>query len=485
MFHLHCLFSLFKDTVVNLLLIGMHLLWIASVCAVFVVVMFTLLYWITKRLLLLRHKIQHKNFQSKNLDVSIGFFHPYCNAGGGGERVLWCAVKAIQEKYPQVRCIIYTGDNDASPDEILKKAKQRFNISIDQPVEFIYLKWRRAVESDLYPHCTLLAQSLASMVLGFEALLKFVPTVYLDTMGYAFTIPIFKYLGSCRVGCYVHYPTISTDMLATVAKRRANYNNAGVIAKSPMLSEAKLFYYHMFAYFYAVVGKTCQLVMVNSSWTKMHILDLWRIPEVTFCVYPPCDVSSFEEIPIESAMDPKLTKNIVSVAQFRPEKDHTLQIRSFNQFLLSISENERLMYKLILIGGCRHSEDEELVKSELDVSQYVEFKLNISFDELKVELALGTIGLHTMWNEHFGIGVVECMAAGLVVLAHDSGGPKMDIVKQFNDLPTGFLAHDVDTYAEQMSKIFQMSSEEILKLKLNARESFLECLLSHTSTIKD
>ena len=29
---------------------------------------------------------------------TIGFFHPYCNAGGGGERVLWCAIKAIQKK---------------------------------------------------------------------------------------------------------------------------------------------------------------------------------------------------------------------------------------------------------------------------------------------------------------------------------------------------------------------------------------------------
>lgn len=33
-----------------------------------------------------------------------------------------------------------------------------------------------------------------------------------------------------------------------------------------------------------------------------------------------------------------------------------------------------------------------------------------------------------MWNEHFGISVVELMAAGLVVIAHNSGGPKLDII---------------------------------------------------------
>lgn len=26
------------------------------------------------------------------------FFHPYCNAGGGGERVLWTAVQTVQER---------------------------------------------------------------------------------------------------------------------------------------------------------------------------------------------------------------------------------------------------------------------------------------------------------------------------------------------------------------------------------------------------
>jgi alpha-1,2-mannosyltransferase len=45
---------------------------------------------------------------------AVGFFHPYTNDGGGGERVLWCAVKAIQEESPDLDCVIYTGDHDSS-----------------------------------------------------------------------------------------------------------------------------------------------------------------------------------------------------------------------------------------------------------------------------------------------------------------------------------------------------------------------------------
>lgn len=29
---------------------------------------------------------------------TVAFFHPYCNAGGGGERVLWCALRALQNR---------------------------------------------------------------------------------------------------------------------------------------------------------------------------------------------------------------------------------------------------------------------------------------------------------------------------------------------------------------------------------------------------
>lgn len=60
----------------------------------------------------------------------------------------------------------------------------------------------------------------------------------------------------------------------------------------------------------------------------------------------------------------------------------------------------------------------------LAIDENVEFKLNIPFSELVSELQRGTIGLHTMWNEHFGISIVECMAAGLIMVAHASGGPK-------------------------------------------------------------
>ena len=69
----------------------------------------------------------------------------------------------------------------------------------------------------------MLGQSLGSIILGIEALLSHVPSIFVDTMGYSFTMPLFKFCGGSLVGCYVHYPTISTDMLAQVSVYKSKY----------------------------------------------------------------------------------------------------------------------------------------------------------------------------------------------------------------------------------------------------------------------
>eukprot|EP00061_Rhincodon_typus_P011224 g36087.t1 len=305
--------------------------------------------------------------------------------------------------------------------------------------------------------------------------MKCVPDIFIDSMGYAFTLPLFKYLGGCQVGCYVHYPTISTDMLSVVRDRNPRFNNADFISTNPVLSNLKLVYYYIFAWMYGFVGSCSDIIMVNSTWTLNHILALWKAGDRTHVVYPPCDVQTFLNIPLVD--DTKKTEHsIVSIGQFRPEKDHPLQIKAFYQFL-QMKSAQKSAVKLILIGGCRNADDKvrvaalkELCKN-LGVMENVEFKINISFEELKKHLAEAAIGLHTMWNEHFGIGVVECMAAGTVILAHNSGGPKLDIVVPHNGVQTGFLADSEESYADAMKNILSLSPEKRLEIRKNARQS--------------
>lgn len=57
-----------------------------------------------------------------NTAVVHGFFHPYCNAGGGGERVLWTCVQATLREYANAFCVVYSGDTDATAEEIIQRA---------------------------------------------------------------------------------------------------------------------------------------------------------------------------------------------------------------------------------------------------------------------------------------------------------------------------------------------------------------------------
>jgi alpha-1,2-mannosyltransferase len=45
------------------------------------------------------------------------------NAGGGGERVLWTAVRTIQKENPEVISVIYSGDVDVTPSIILENVE--------------------------------------------------------------------------------------------------------------------------------------------------------------------------------------------------------------------------------------------------------------------------------------------------------------------------------------------------------------------------
>ncbi|CAM9401318.1 unnamed protein product [Scytosiphon promiscuus] len=404
----------------------------------------------------------------------VGFFHPFCAGGGGGERVLWRAVHTLSQLPAKklgkpLHVLIYTGDIGKTPADILSGVARQFEISIDPaalPVSFVYLRRRGLLDASLYPVLTMLAQSVASVVLVAEALFRATPDVFVDTTGFAFSFPV-AWLAGCSVGAYVHYPTISTDMLSRVRDQRPSHNNRTWITSSVAVSRAKVLYYRAFAFMYGIAGFFAERVMVNSSWTRGHIAALWKRSPPPTVVFPPCDTSELESLPIN---DECRERCALSVGQFRPEKDHALQVRALAALRKLSGSSDDPHHRrpsdfedvrLVILGSCRNDGDRQVLETtralaaELGVEDRVDFVVNCSFEELKAWLGRASVGLHTMWNEHFGIGVVEMMAAGVVTIAHRSGGPAADIVVPLPDgRLTGFLATTPQEYAEVMARVF-------------------------------
>lgn len=425
-----------------------------------------------------RRRLRSWSVTSKRPFV-VGFFHPYCNAGGGGERVLWHAVDALQKRYEFVEVLVYTGDVGASAEDILSGVEERFGIRLVSQVHFVFLRRRKWVEAHRWPRFTILGQTLGSVWLGLEALFSFVPHVYIDSMGYAFTLPLFRWLGGSRTASYVHYPIVSTDMMTAVETSLPALSSSPGVAHSKWLRRAKVLYYRLFAWAYGIAGRRNSVVMVNSSWTYGHIKKLWR-PKALSIVYPPCDTKTFLGLHTTAKGRPNGEMRIVSVGQFRPEKRHEMQLRILALLKHQVLSANWKKLKLVFVGGCRHDDDRSRVQQlrqlakQLKVSDRVEFKLNISFAELKEELAQASVGLHTMWNEHFGIAVVELMAAGAVVVADNSGGPQMDIVKEWRGHPVGFLAGTEDEYMEAILRVMGMREEERKAMAQAAKEAVHE-----------
>ncbi|XP_066251818.1 GDP-Man:Man(3)GlcNAc(2)-PP-Dol alpha-1,2-mannosyltransferase [Euwallacea similis] len=417
-------------------------------------------------------------FKSEKLkrgdQLSVGIFHPYANAGGGGEKVLWVALRALIQKYPQATFYIYTGDIEFSPLEIKRKVKNSLNVEIhSDQLKFVYLTKRKWVEACMYPIFTLLGQILGSVYLSLEAISKINPDIFIDTAGFTFSLPLFKFLGGCKTGCYVHYPIITKEMLRRVQSRRNIYNNRNFITKSSTLTYTKLVYYHFIAWLYDLVGNCSDATLVNSTFTLENLQILWNTP--ISLVYPPCEVDHLKKIQRKPEKPSKI--RILSLAQFRPEKDHPLQLQTLYELREIVPDNVFDNVTLVLCGSCRNQEDLERVKDLQDLSKHlslennVEFKVNISYNELLDEFSKAYIGIHTMLDEHFGISVVEQMAAGLIMVAHKSGGPLLDIIETSEGSRLGFLANTAEEFAHILKWIIEAREVEMADIREKARAS--------------
>lgn len=109
--------------------------------------------------------------------------------------------------------------------------------------------------------------------------------------------------------------------------------------------------------------------------------------------------------------------------------------------------------KFIMIGAVRGPDDEKIVDDlkkqakDLGILDRVDFKCNLPRNDILDYFSVAKVGMHTMRDEHFGIAVVELMASGIITIAHNSAGPRKDILG-VSTKRIGFLAEDEAKYTK-------------------------------------
>jgi len=164
-------------------------------------------------------------------------------------------------------------------------------------------------------------------------------------------------------------------------------------------------------------------VLTNSTWTAAQIYKVHHI--VADVVYPPVDIEYFSKV----ADNDKREKLVVTVSRFTIEKgldkivDVAAKLRD---------------YTFVLMGATYEYSYKVLDAIEKKVREYKLDNVVVRTDAPRHEMLSymrdACFYLHPEFTEHFGIAVVEAMAAGLVPFVYRDGGAWYDIVSRVDEL---------------------------------------------------
>jgi len=137
-------------------------------------------------------------------------------------------------------------------------------------------------------------------------------------------------------------------------------------------------------------------------------------------IYPPVEIDEFLKV----SKNRKREQRIVSCGRYTPEKNY--------EFILKVAENLPHV-EFIIIGassGKISNTYYEKLKNIIVKRKMKNIRLlrNVSRKKQIEIYSRSKVFFHAMINEHFGIAIVEAMAAGLVPVVHKSGGPWYDII---------------------------------------------------------
>lgn len=402
-----------------------------------------------------------------------GFFHPYCNAGGGGERVLWQAVHDTLNESEHNIVAIYTGDTihgETTELDIVENVKKRFNLHLKyERLVLVHLTRRQLVDGKYWKNFTLLGQAFGSVVLAYEAMKSLPPDIFIDTMGFPFTYPFVKYFLKIPVVSYTHFPIIQKEMITKLVSENRKIPKLSIQFFKSLI---KYGYWKIFMIVYSFTGYFIDIPLCNGSWTYNHLNKIWKVISGNSknprsvkleILYPPCSTEDLivKDSKINNEREP-LT--FISLAQFRPEKRHSLIITEFAKFLENFDSKQiQNQPVLILIGSIRSESDLKFVEglkdlaTKLKVQDSIKFITDAPFEQVKQLMKKATFGINAMWNEHFGIAVVEMMASGLIPISHASAGPYLDIAVNWD------LKNSMETFdkSEKTRTGFFFKSKEL------------------------
>ena len=322
---------------------------------------------------------------------------------GGAELVAIATVEALREMGFKIDFVTIT-----KPQAIA--VKKRFNINLE--VENI--------KSILPPNANYtksIYSQLLLQLLTIPLVLSIKADVIINTQA---DLPLPYFRRKTPTISYVHFPYIP--------KLQSTEDYPSRYQRSPVW---KLYYA-----LYNIIGSLIRtlsiltlkrsIVITNSEFSKKTIKCM--VPEShPIIVRPPVDTSVFADV----LRSPHRENKVLVIGRIAPEKQLEKAIEVCRLLDADI--------KMSIIGSFDQSSRafNYLRKMEEMIKQYgledrVKILVNQDKDELKRQMMTAKVYLHTKYDEHFGISIVEAISAGLIPIVPAYGGPVEYIPKQYH-----------------------------------------------------
>lgn len=208
-----------------------------------------------------------------------------------------------------------------------------------------------------------------------------------------------------------------------------------------------------------------KVLLTNSEFSKEAIRRYIGVEAKV--LYPPAEIDEFLKVSDKT----KRKDSVVICGRYTPEKNYELVLNIASKLpdvdftiIGAYSGKISASYysKLVRIKEKLRLKNIKLLKNVLRSTQVDIYSRSKVF-------------MHTMVNEHFGIAVVEGMAAGLVPVVHRSGGPWYDII---NRGKYGFGFNDADEAIKAIERAIEnyeyLREEAVKRALLFRKDEFIK-----------
>jgi hypothetical protein len=185
-------------------------------------------------------------------------------------------------------------------------------------------------------------------------------------------------------------------------------------------------------------------VITNSEFSRRAIVNACGLNNI-YILSPPIDIETFRNVALMTNGDNERSDILLVISRIAPHKKIENAIR-----LAKILKDNNVGKGMKIVGNLYYyffdyySELKQMVL-DLGLTDYITFEINASLDKLLSIIRESRVYFHPMVGEHFGMAVLEAMAAGLIPVVPNEGGI-IEFVPQKYQFNTIEHAAEIITY---------------------------------------